>query len=92
METAAGVPQQWRITLKSGQTLGLLADSYEEEGEHYVFNVLVNASEEEQSDDHLVITARTPSNSERVLVAVAMIPVSEVEKILTAKWDPIPVA
>lgn len=87
MKFAGELPMQWRITLKSGKILGLWASSYSEVGDYYVFDLLVDATEEERKDDHLVITARFPNNDERVIVTVAMVPVSVVDEVQTGKWD-----
>ena len=78
---------QWRVTLKSGKVLGLIADAYGEVNGHYVFEVLVSAPEEEQALDRVIVTATTPSDPERVMIAVAAIPVDEVQDVSTGSWS-----
>lgn len=84
------VPNQWQITLKSGNVLGLVADSYGRQGDFYVFDILVEATEEEQANDYLMITAETPSNPQQIMIAVASVPVADVKEIVTGKWKVVP--
>lgn len=64
-----------------------MADSYGEEGGYYVFNMLVDAPEDEHKD--LIVVSKYP-DSERVLVSVAVIAIEDVETISNDPWDLIP--
>lgn len=88
----ASEPQQWRIELKNGSTMGIWAMSYGETDGHYHFKILVDASEQEQADDELVIVGRTPTNPERILITTARIPVSAVKEIHSDSWDPVSIS
>lgn len=80
----------WRLEMKSGTSIGIWALGYSEVDGNYVFDVYLEATEAEQKDRDLVITAHTPADPEKVMVAVASIPVDEVEDIHTTSWDKIP--
>jgi hypothetical protein len=65
--------------LRSGAEIELWADAYSVEGGNYVFNVLVDATPEEQLD--VRVCAETVPPSERVFIAVAIVPEPEVAAI-----------
>ena len=79
---AAGIPSRWLVTLHSGSVIELAADSYSEVDDHLWFDVLVDASPEEQSE--MIVTWRVPDSPERVAVLVAKIPATEVASVVTA--------
>lgn len=81
------LPRQWRVRLKDGSVIGLWAGSYGETNDHYTFEILAEASPEEQADDQLAISGETPSNPRRFLFTVARIPVDAVAEIDNARWD-----
>jgi hypothetical protein len=74
---------RWVVSLTTGQTVEVWADGYQELDEHYVFGVLADAEAEADSDG-LLVTGRTPSRPERIIVALARFRASEVEKIRSA--------
>src|SRR4051812_25954849 len=67
--TAGG---NWEITLGDGCVIRLWADGYQELDGHYDFGVLVDV--EGKAPDTLVITNRTPSDPDRVVISLARIP------------------
>jgi len=76
---AAGTPSQWVITLKSGNTIELLADRFSQVDDEVRFSVLAEATNEEQAA--VCVLGRTPSQPERVDILVAKIPQAEVAQI-----------
>ncbi|PWU44815.1 hypothetical protein DLJ46_23940 [Micromonospora globispora] len=82
MEFAAGIPSRWIVTLRSGAVMELAADAYSEADGQLLFNVLVDATADEQ--DQMVIDWRIPNNPRRVGVVVAKVPTAEVAYIYTA--------
>ncbi len=82
MEFAAGVPSRWVVTLHSGAVIEVAADAYRETDGHLTFNVLVDATAEEQ--DQMLIDWRVPRNPGRVGVVVARIPARDVASLFTA--------
>lgn len=81
------LPRQWQVVLKDGSVIGVWADSYGETQEHYTFEILADASAEEQTDDDLVVSAETPSNPDRIMFTVTRIPIELVANIFTRSWD-----
>jgi hypothetical protein len=81
------LPSQWQVVLKDGSVIGVWADSYGEAQGHYTFEILADASAEEQADDSLVISAETPSNPQRIMFTVARIPIELVANIFSRGWD-----
>ncbi|WP_123809669.1 hypothetical protein [Micromonospora globispora] len=63
MEFAAGIPSRWIVTLRSGAVMELAADAYSEADGQLLFNVLVDATADEQ--DQMVIDWRIPNNPRR---------------------------
>ncbi|CAM5302567.1 hypothetical protein AB0F92_22805 [Kitasatospora aureofaciens] len=82
MEFVAGPPARWHLTLKDGTLLELWADGYGIVNGAYEFSALVRATEEEQGQAHVL--ARTPSDSHRVMVAVARLATGSVQDVHTA--------
>lgn len=82
MEFTAGPPLPWHVTLRCGTVVELWADGYSIEAGTYVFSLLVRASPEDQAE--LDVTARTPSDPDRVGVAVARISLAAVQELHTA--------
>jgi hypothetical protein len=82
MEYAAGPPSQWLVTLKSGSQIELWADAFSEDGTHYVFGALVDATPEEFGA--VEVTSWPPPSPGRSEIVVAKIPVSEVDRIESA--------
>jgi hypothetical protein len=80
------LPRQWRVTLKDGTVIGLWAGSYGESDGHYTFEVMAEAPVDQQTDEDLVISAKTPSKPERFMFVVARIPVDAVRDIETGHW------
>lgn len=72
----------WQVTLKSGAKIELWADGYSTEpiDEHWVFDVLVDATREEQRE--VRVASQTIPPSQRCSVVVARIPVDEVTAIV----------
>src|SRR4051812_19769528 len=60
------------ITLGDGCVIRLWADGYQELDGHYDFGVLVDV--EWKAPDTLVITNRSPSDPDRVVISLARIP------------------
>ncbi|GAA2995530.1 hypothetical protein GCM10020229_05090 [Kitasatospora albolonga] len=82
MEFAAGVPSAWHVTLRSGALIELWADAYAMEKDAYVFSVLVRAAAAEQAE--LEVSARTPTDPDRIDIVVARLPRSEARQLHTA--------
>jgi hypothetical protein len=89
-------PTQWRIKLKSGEVLGVLADMYHEEKKHYIFSMTVHAPQE-QLRHHDVMTTTSGWNPRAVnpetgeamsFIAVAKVPIKDVARfgILAKDW------
>ncbi|MBU2670570.1 hypothetical protein KOI35_44430 [Actinoplanes bogorensis] len=78
MEFAAGPPNKWVVTLRSGAVLELAADSYNEENGNAEFHILADATADEQ--EILEIVSRG-AGGRRVIVLVARIPMAEVGSI-----------
>jgi hypothetical protein len=76
-----GEPSRWQLTLSSGESVDVWADAYSEADGFYVFGVLVDVANEPA--DHVLVSARTPSNPARMEVAVARFPVGVVSDIST---------
>lgn len=89
MKILAGA-KMWRVRMKSGQTIGVWAGAVGEDNGNYVFDVYVEATDVEQKENGMVITANTPANPKRVMIAVASIPIEEVEDVEVVDWDKIP--
>jgi hypothetical protein len=86
MEFAAGTPSRWFVTLKSGSTIEIWADSYSEESDHFLFDMYVLASPVEQQ--HVEVTSRSPGSVNNVLIVAARVPTVEVESIWGGPVDP----
>ena len=71
--------EPWTIVLGTGAIIHAWASSYTETDDDYVFGVLVVASNEEQ--EHLDVTARSPSDPSRVEIALLRLPVELVASI-----------
>lgn len=69
----------WRVALRSGNVLDVWAHSVSEEDGHYVFGVLARIDGEPEGD--MLVTARTPADASRFIVAVARIPIEAVEHV-----------
>lgn len=80
------LPRQWRVTLKDGSVVGIWADSYGEGDGHVTFEILAEASLEEQADRNLTISGTTPSNPVRIMFVVARFPLAAVADIATGQW------
>jgi hypothetical protein len=80
---AAGIPSRWLVTLHSGSVIELAADAYREADGYLLFNVLVEATPEEQAQ--MVIDLEFPNNP-LAGVLVARIPAVEVANIETSSW------
>ncbi|GAB3740833.1 hypothetical protein [Microlunatus parietis] len=79
----------WRVKLKNGSSVLLLADMHGETSTHHLFSILVDATKEEQERLHLEGT--TPTNPERVLVSVAAFALDDVEDIQSGEsWKEVP--
>lgn len=81
---------QWRVTLKDGRTLGIWAAAVGESDDHYTFEVLIEATAEEQRHPKLIIAGKAPLKPERVSIAVARIPKASVAEVETTDWDSYP--
>ncbi len=67
-----------------GTVLTIWASAFSKENGVYLFDNLADASDDEQA--RLEITARTPSNPERVMVLVARIPAAAVHEVVTGDY------
>lgn len=81
------LPTQWQVILKNGSVIGVWADAYGESEGHYTFEILADASPEEQADHALVISSENPTRPERITFTVARIPIDQVTNIFTRSWD-----
>lgn len=77
----------WHVLLCDGSRVEIWADSVDgltdpNEKDDYVFGMLVDASPEEQAS--MEVVSRTPSNHERVVVAVARFPRGSVTSVTSA--------
>lgn len=79
---AAGAPVSWQVFMRGGEVVDVWAHAYSTEGEHYVFEVLTDTRG--ALPDSALVTARTPSNPERLALAVARFPVAAVRDIGSA--------
>ena len=68
--------------MRSGAVIELAADAYGEADGWLLFNVLVDATADEQ--EQMMIDWRVPNNPQRVGVVVAKVPVAEVANVFTA--------
>jgi hypothetical protein len=73
---------RWDVTMTDGSVVKVWADGFQEEDGVYSFGVLVDTEGEVGSG--LLVTNRTPSNPDRVVVALAQFPVSRVIEIRSA--------
>jgi hypothetical protein len=64
-----GEPTGWTVTLTGGATVEIWADGYGKEDGFVVFTSLVDV--ESEPGDWIVVTGRTPSNPQRLIVAIA---------------------
>jgi len=69
----------WKVTLKDGTVVEVWAAGYQELDGIYSFGVLVDAEDGDDSD--VLVTNRTPSNPDRLVIALAHFPVSAVAEI-----------
>ncbi|TDC80732.1 hypothetical protein [Actinomadura sp. 7K507] len=74
------------MTLESGAQIEIWADSYSDEGDHYLFGAYVRASVDEQR--YVEVTSRSPASVENVLIVVARVPKDEVESVFGGSVDP----
>ena len=87
MELVAGPPSRWIVTLVGGSQVEVWADAVTglneatAHHEHVVFEVLMDIDVDLQ--DQFEVTARTPTRSRRVGVAVARFPRSCVHGVET---------
>ena len=70
---------RWEVTPNDGSVVEVWADGFQELDGVYSFGVLVAAEGEEGST--LLVTNRTPSNPDRLVIALAQFPVSAVAEI-----------
>lgn len=85
MEHVAGPPSHWRVLLNDGSTVDVWADgltgtSGPNDDRDYEFGYLMDIDPSLQGE--FEVTARTPSNPNRVHVVVARFPRASVRKIL----------
>ena len=82
MRFADGPPKMWHITLKSGNTIELWAESFATEpvDDHWIFSIFAEATDEELQA--IRTEWRTDPPSQQCYVTVARNPVHEVESIL----------
>ncbi len=81
------LPTQWEVTLNDGSTLGIWAGVYGEERDHYVFSVVAEVNETERRDPNVQVTGKLPSSSQRIMFAVARLPVGIVSEIKQSAWN-----
>lgn len=81
------LPTQWEVTLNDGSTLGVWAGVYGKEHNHYVFSVVAEANDAERRDPNVQVTGTLPSSSQRIMVAVARLPVAIVSDIKQSTWN-----
>ena len=70
---------RWRVTLLDGSVVEVWADGYQEIDAVYSFGVLVDA--EGEIGTGVLVTNLTPSDPDRVVIALAQFPVSAVAEI-----------
>jgi hypothetical protein len=81
MEFAPGPPpSQWIVTLRSGGKIELAADGFREEDGYAVFDIIVDATPDEQAAVRVV--GRSPIGGPRVFMMVAKIAMSDVDGIV----------
>jgi hypothetical protein len=73
---------RWEVTLSEGSVVEVWADGYQEIDGVYSFGVLVDAEGEVGSG--VLVTNRTPSDPDRLVIALAQFPVSAVAEIRSA--------
>ena len=73
---------RWNVTLNDGTVVVVWADGYQELDGLYSFGVLVDG--EGEVGDEVLVTNRTPSNPDRLVIALAQFPVSAVAQIGSA--------
>jgi hypothetical protein len=83
-----GIPNQWIVTLNDGSQVEIWAGSLTGSSEpgddrDYTFSVVVDDVEPEAQAD-FEVTARTPNDPRRVVVAVARFPRNSVQDIWSA--------
>jgi hypothetical protein len=78
METVTEL-QPWRVTMRGGAVVTVWSTSWSVVGDDHVFEVIVRADKSEQQS--LDVTATTPSDATKVLIAVARFPVSAVSDV-----------
>ena len=81
MRFAAGPPHLWRVTLNSGAEIELWADGHPTEpvDGHWIFDVLVDATPDEQHE--VRISGQTVPPSDRCCMVIARIPAADVQSI-----------
>ena len=75
-------PSAWLVTLASGAVVEVWADGYTEMDGYFVFTALVDAEREPR--ESTLVMGRTPTNAQRLDVALARFPVAEVSQIRSA--------
>jgi hypothetical protein len=73
---------RWEVTLSEGSVIEVWADGYQEIDGVYSFGVLVDAEGEVGSG--VLVTNWTPSDADRLVIALAQFPVSAVAEIRSA--------
>lgn len=81
------LPTQWEVVLNDGSTLGVWAGVYGEEHGHYVFSVVAEVNDTERRDPNVQVTGKLPSSAQRIMFAVARLPVSIVSEIRQSAWN-----
>jgi len=81
------LPTQWQVILNDGSVLGVWAGVYGEERDHYIFSVVAEASEAERRDPNVRMTGKLPSSDQRIMFAVARIPIGIVAEIRQTNWN-----
>ena len=81
---------RWQVYLKSGAIVGIWASSYREEDGNYVFALGVESNAVEIKEEHAIPVTQYGSEQSMGAIAVASIPASEVEEILTEDWVKVP--
>jgi hypothetical protein len=70
---------RWHVTLNSGAVLTVWADGYSVTDEGHVFGVLAEVPVHEQV--RYTVMGRTPTNPDRVAIALAVIPTDLVAEV-----------
>ncbi|GAB3762875.1 hypothetical protein [Microlunatus parietis] len=91
MKLTDGVPPTWRVKLKSGNDVLVMADSAHVNETHQVFSLMLeDTTEEDRASEFLHITNRFPTRPERVIVTVAAFPLGDIEEVVAGDWKEVP--